>query len=172
MLINQEKIILETERLSLREFKPVDAEFLMKLVNTPDWIEFIGDKNFLTEADAIDFINTILIDSYNIHGFGSWLVELKDFKTPIGLCGLVKRESLESADIGYALLPEHTKKGYAIEITKAALEYGHKTLNLNPIVAITDLHNHASVSLLNKLGMRFIKNITLPGDDHVMLYST
>ena len=169
---NQSNIILETERLLLREFNLTDAQFLMKLVKTPGWLEFIGDKKFQSEIDAIEFIQSVLIDHYNNHGFGSWLVELKAAKTSIGLCGLVNRDSLDHVDLGFALLPEYTKLGYGFEVGKATLEHAQNDLKLDPIVAITEALNLSSINLLNKLGMKFQQNITLPDDDHVMLFST
>jgi RimJ/RimL family protein N-acetyltransferase len=168
----RDKIILATDRLALREFTPADAEFLMELVVTPGWLEFIGDKNFQTAADAIQFIESVLISSYNKFGFGSWLVELKNTKQPIGLCGLVKRDSLENVDLGFALLPNYTKLGYGYEIASATLKHAHDKLKIDHVVAITDAHNTSSINLLNKLGMTFKSNITLPVDDHVMLFSS
>ena len=48
----ESKTILETERLCLRELDLNDAEFIIKLLNTPNWLAYIGDKNVRTTEEA------------------------------------------------------------------------------------------------------------------------
>ncbi len=165
------KNILETERLVLREFIIEDAAFVIQLVNTPTWIEFIGDRNIKTETAAQDYIENSLMKSYATNGFGLWLMKLKETSKPIGMCGLVKRDTLEDVDIGFALLPEYGRKGYTFEAAKATLNYAKDTLNIQKIVAITDTKNAASIGLLNKIGLQFEKELQLSEDDTVLLFS-
>ena len=122
--------ILETERLVLREFNINDAEFILELLNTPAWIEFIGDKKIHTLQDAENYLEKGPIDSYNKNGFGLWLILLKDGSIPIGMCGLVNRESLDDIDIGFAFLPEHSKLGYGFEIAYATMNYARNVLGI------------------------------------------
>ena len=128
------KVILETKRLLLREFVSDDSEFILELVNTPDWIQFIGDRNIRTQGVAEEYIQETLQLSYAKNGFGLWLMELKDTEEPIGMCGLVKRKSLEHVDIGFALLPQFARQGYTFEAAKATLSYAKEKLKipLNP----------------------------------------
>src|SRR6478736_8102385 len=115
------KYILETERLQLRQFEIDDAEFIVELVNTPGWLKFIGDRNIKTTEDAIRYLQNGPMKSYQENGFGLSLVEEKGNRKSIGMCGILKRDSLENPDIGFALLPEFVGKGYAFEIALATV---------------------------------------------------
>ena len=105
------KTILETERLLLREITIEDAYFLFQLMNDPDWLQFIGDRNIVSIKAAEDYISNKLQPSYAKFGFGFYLTSLKEENFPIGICGLVKRPALEHVDIGFAFMPEFRKKG-------------------------------------------------------------
>lgn len=166
-------MILETDRLELCKISPNDVEFIFELLNTPTWLQYIGDKGIKTLADARDYIITGPMASYNKHGFGLWLIKSKLEQVPIGMCGLIQRDYLEDVDIGFALLPQYTEKGYAYEAAKATLNYATINLALKKIVAFTDTDNERSISLLKKLGMTFEKMITIPNDsEKLMLFST
>ena len=75
----------------------------------------------------------------------------------MGLCGLIKRESLPEPDLGFAFLPEFEGLGYGFESAASVLTYGRSVLGLNDILAITDTDNQRSIKLLEKLGMKFEK---------------
>lgn len=166
------KKILETERLSFREFNLEDSDFVLELVNSPKWIEFIGDRNVRTQAEAKEFLENNLIKSYKENGFGLWVVVLKETNTSIGMCGLVNRDTLEDIDIGFAMLPEYFGSGYGYEIANATINYAKNILHLDKIVGITNPNNIASIKLLNKIGLRFVKTIELPEKDTVLFFST
>ncbi|MCP4458773.1 MAG: GNAT family N-acetyltransferase [Cytophagales bacterium] len=153
------KLIFKTERLILREFNLNDTEFILTLLNTKGFLEFIGDKNVRTLEDAEMYLEEGPMKSYKENGFGLWLVVLKDSMTPIGMCGFVKREWLDDIDIGFAFLSEYSGKGYAYEVASATMDYGKNTLGLNTVVAITDPSNNASKKLLTKLDLHFVKEI-------------
>lgn len=166
------KYILETERLSLREFITADAAFILELVNSPGWLQFIGDRNIKTTGQAIAYLENGPIKSYRDNGFGLALVETKDHKISIGMCGIIKRDNLDNPDIGFAFLPGFTGKGYAFEIASATLTYASGQLKLPTIYAITVPYNIRSISLLEKIGMTFIKKINAPKDnEELLLYS-
>lgn len=155
--------VLETARLRLRQLTPDDAAFILGLVNDPSWLRFIGDRNVRTLDDARDYILKGPVASYEKHGFGLWLVELKAGGTPIGICGLLKRDTLPDVDVGFALLPKFCGQGYITEAGRATLVYGRAKLGLKRIVAITAPDNQASIRVLEKLGLRFEKVIQVPG---------
>jgi RimJ/RimL family protein N-acetyltransferase len=164
---------LETERLTLRELSTADAQFILRLLNEPSFLRFIGDKGVRNLDDARNYILTGPIASYERHGFGLYCVQLKNPDTPIGICGLLKRELLADVDIGFAFLPEFWNKGYAFESASAILFYGKDVLKLPRIVAITNKDNDASAQLLEKLELRFDRLIKLPGDeDEIRLFTT
>lgn len=148
--------ILETKRLILREYNLEDADFIRRLVNEPSWIENIGDRNVKSLEDAKNYIKEKLIANYKKYGFGLWMVELKD-KTPIGMCGLVKRDPKEDPDIGFALLPEFWGKGYAAESSLGVLNYAKNNLKLKRILGVTIPKNTGSIKTLEKIGLKFFK---------------
>jgi len=156
--------ILKTERLLLRRLTAGDAAFILELLNEPAFLENIGDRGARTLADARRYIAKGPVASYRRFGFGLYLVELKDPGAPIGICGLLKRESLDDVDIGFAFLRRFWSRGYARESAAAVMHYGWTTLRLPRIVAITKPTNQASITLLEKLGLRFEKIVALP--DH------
>lgn len=157
--------VLETERLLLSHLSVNDTEFILELLNDPAFLEFVGDKGVRTLDDAREYILTGPVDSYKRHGFGLYMVRLKVGGAPIGICGLVKRESLEDADIGFGLLPAFRGKGYAIEAAAAVLEHARAALGFSRILAVTSPDNHGSIRILKKLGLRFEKMISLSDDD-------
>jgi len=158
-------LILETERLTLRHLSPEDdAQFILKLVNEPSFLHYIGDKGVRTLADARRYVVDGPLKSYEQNGFGLYKVELKIDATPIGICGLVKRNALPDADVGFAFLPEYWNKGYAVESAAAVMKYARETLRLGRILAITTPDNEASAKLLGKIGLRFDRKIKLSED--------
>ena len=97
---------METERLALRKLSSDDAEFILELLNEPSFIRNIGDKGVRTKDEAVQYIHDGPVASYEKFGFGLYLVELKGSGVPIGICGLLKRESLPDVDVGFAFLPK------------------------------------------------------------------
>ncbi|KFN03668.1 N-acetyltransferase [Bacillus clarus] len=158
-------IVLETERLTLRWFDIKDAPFILDLLNDPVWIQFIGDKGVRNLEDAKNYIVNGPLAMYKQIGFGLYLVERKEDLTPLGMCGLIKRDSLEDVDIGFAFLERFRSKGYGYESASAVMEYGQSKLGLKRIVAITSIDNHDSGKLLEKVGLRFEKIISGSGED-------
>lgn len=157
--------ILETKRLLLREFSTDDADFILRLLNEPSFIQNIGDRGVRTLEDARSYILRVPIASYEKNGFGLYLVILKESGASIGMCGLIRREALEDVDIGYAFLPEYWSRGYAVEAALAVKEYARDVIGLKRLVAITDPENQASIRVLEKIGLRFEKMIRLSEDD-------
>jgi RimJ/RimL family protein N-acetyltransferase/uncharacterized glyoxalase superfamily protein PhnB len=168
-----QQFILETDRLSLRKLSTKDAEFILKLLNEPSFIRNIGDKGVRTTNDAVQYLLKGPLDSYKRHGFGLWLVELKKSKVPIGMCGLLKRDTLPDVDIGYAFLPQFWSKGYAYESAAAVKDYGMNELHLKRILAVVNYDNGRSILVLEKLGFRFERMIRLiESEPEIKLYSS
>ena len=166
-------MILETERLIISELSIEDAPFFYDLVNDPAWIKFIGDRDVKTIADAENYLNTNIIPSYDKNGFGFYLVSTKKEDLPIGISGLIDRDGLEYVDVGYAFLPNFRGKGYAFEATNAILTFAKNDLQIDPIVAITNMDNIKSCKLLERLGLKFDKIIQLADDpEKCRLYRT
>jgi ribosomal-protein-alanine N-acetyltransferase len=155
-------IVCETPRLRLRHLNGEDAAFVLELLNEPDFIRNIGDREVRTLDDARRYIQLGPVASYSQHGFGLFLVELRDCGVPIGICGLLKRDYLADVDVGFALRESFRGKGYAFEAASAVLHLGQQVLGLSRIVAITSPDNHASMSLLRRLGLEFERTIRIP----------
>ena len=147
-------VILETERLRLRELHEPDAAFILRLLNEPSWIRFIGNKTVHDLDGARAYIERTH-KSYAAHGFGLWMVERRDDATPLGLCGLLKRDTLEDVDIGFALSEPYQRCGYGMESSRAVLALARSRFGLKRIVAIVSQGNEPSAALLEKLGFRF-----------------
>ena len=147
--------VLETERLILRHFNLDDAPFVLTLLNEPSFLQYIGDKKVRTLDDARQYITNGPRASYERHGFGLYRVELAGSNTPIGMCGLLKRDELPDPDIGFAFLPDYWNKGFAFEAATAVLTHAREQLKLHRVLAIVNPDNDASIKLLEKLGLRF-----------------
>lgn len=162
-----------TERLTIREFEVTDAPFIIDLLNSQGWLKFIGDRGIRTIEDAQNYLLNGPMESYKKNGFGLFLVELNDPKMPIGMAGLIKRDTLEDIDIGFAFLPEYEGKGYGYESTSSIMDYAKNQLKLKRVLAITMEINDHSIKLLEKLGLSFDKKIRLSEDaEELMLYSS
>jgi RimJ/RimL family protein N-acetyltransferase len=152
--------IIQTPRVDLRELDLADAEYILQLLNEPGFIRFIGDKGVRTLADARDYLLQGPIASYARNGFGLYAACLRD-GTPIGMCGLVKREGLDDPDVGFAFLSRYWSKGYAVESAGAVLTHAAEVLHQKRIVAITSPDNWSSISVLEKIGFKFERMIRL-----------
>ncbi len=156
--------VLQTERLLLRLVeRERDAEFLRQLLNEPPFIRFVADRGVRSVADAAAYIADKIEPSYAEFGFGFYVVELKESGEPAGMCGLVKRETLDDVDIGYSFLERFWGRGYAYEAAAAVLGYGCEVLGLPRVVALTAADNVSSIRLIEKLGLRYTRTVQLPG---------
>lgn len=144
--------ILSTERLSLREFTPLDAPFLLRLVNEPGWIRNINDPGVRSVDDALTWAEGRLFKAYRDLGHGFWAVQRRTDGALVGMCGLFKRDALPEPDLGYALLAEHEGQGYALEAARGCVAHAREVLGWRTLMAITALDNPPSVALLAKLG--------------------
>ena len=162
---------LETDRLTFRQLTLADAPFIVELVNTPGWLRFIGERNIKTSEQAENYLENGPIASYAQNGFGLYGVELKSEKTLIGMCGLIKRETLPDPDIGFAFLPEFTGSGFAFEAADAVVSLATNTLKLPVVLAITLPENGPSRKLLEKIGLKFVRMTSSPDKEDLMLYS-
>lgn len=165
-------IISQTQRLNISKITLQDASFFVALMNTPGFLKYVGDRNIKTVEDAKNHLKKGLLKSYKDHGFGYYKLTLRDSPNmPIGIVGILKRDVLENADVGFALLPEYEKQGYAYEASMGILHLAKATFKLSKIVAITNPDNEKSIALLQKLGLTFEKKINpFDEDKELLLY--
>jgi RimJ/RimL family protein N-acetyltransferase len=165
-------IAIETSRLVLRLVTVADAPFVLDLLNQPSFIENIGDRGVRTLEQAGAYIEARIVASYAQHGFGMYLVALKDGGEAAGICGLVKRDGLDDVDLGLAFLPAYWKKGYAVESARAVKDYAAAVVGLTRLVAITSPTNWSSIRVVEKLGFEFEKMVRLtPEDEELKLFA-
>jgi len=164
---------IETDRLVLRRLCVDDAPFILGLLNEPSFLRFIGDKGVRTLDDARGYIVNQQIASYERFGFGLYLTARKQDGASIGICGLVKRDSLDDVDIGFAFAPAFWSQGYAAESASAVVAHATRVLGLPRVVAITNPDNIGSIKVLEKVGLRFSRMAQLSADGPILkLFST
>ena len=162
-------VLLETGRLRLREITPSDAPFLLELLNSPGWQTNIGDRGVHNLDDARKYAIYRIWLICRLKGFSFNLLERKSDSALLGMCGLIKRDFLDDVDIGYALLPQHYGQGYAVEAAKAVADYANEKLKLPRLAAITIESNKPSQRVLEKIGLRFERMISVPDDDEELM---
>lgn len=160
----------ETSRLMLRPVQESDAPFILRLFRSESWLEYIGERGVYTEKEARTYIREKMYPQLKKVGYGNYVVTRKTDNTKLGTCGLFDREGLEGIDIGYAFLPEFEGQGYAIEAAERIKTAGIEIFKIENITAITAKENLRSQRLLEKLGLRFTKHVTLPNDDEELMF--
>jgi RimJ/RimL family protein N-acetyltransferase len=172
---------MSSQRLCYRKPKESDAAFIYDLVNEHDWIKYIGDRKVTSQEDAVRFINESLNTKQSLDGLGLRVCCLVSSElsggnsnkdTPIGLCGLLKREYLDSIDIGYAFTSKYRGLGYGLEAASFFKTYAFNHLNIEKLYATVSKENEQSISLLEKLDFRYLRG--LKGNskefENIMLY--
>ena len=161
--------ILQTERTIVTRITLQDAPFFVRLLNTPEWKRYVGDRDVKNVEEAEEYLANGLIAAYEMHGFSYYLVRLRD-STPIGICGFLKKPHLDNPDFGYALLPEFHGRGLAWESSQAILEYGIDAFQLTTIDAEVQPDNARSIMLLDRLGFKHTDQVVSSGDEELLLY--
>lgn len=165
-------VVRETARLVLRHLTVEDAPFASELVNDADWLRFIGDKGVRTLDDAVGYLEQGPLRSYAEHGFGLYGVALREGGALVGICGLVKRPTLDDVDVGFAFLPAARGAGYCTEAGTAVLDHAWRDCRLPRLVAITTVDNHASMAVLRRLGFSLERLVALtPGTPELNLFA-
>ena len=163
---------LTTERLSLRWFTEEDADLMLRVWNDPAFIRYVGDRGIRTLDEARDALRQGALAMYEDHGYGPFRVAIRQSDEPLGICGLFKRDYLDDPDLGFGLLPEYCRNGYAWEAATAVIDDARANIGLDRLTAIVSPDNRASIGLIAKLGMTFVERFRPPGnDDDVLLYA-
>ena len=162
--------VCESTRLRLRRLHEGDAAFIVELLNDAEFRRNVGDRGVRDEHDVPRYLANGPLASYQRHGFGMFLVELRDGAHPIGMCGLLRRDTHPDVEIGFALLPAFRGQGYALEAAQATMALARQTFGLQRVVAITALDNTASGALLERLGFRYQRVVRYTDDGDSRLY--
>lgn len=167
--MNKEYLAFETERLIIRPTTEIDAAFILELMNSPKWIQNIGDRKLNTIEDAAAYIKNKMLPQLEKLGYSNYTVVRKSDGAKLGTCGLYDREGLEGLDIGFAFLPQFERKGYAFESANSLMEAAKTDFEITLISGITTRENVGSQKLLEKLGLVFQKMIRIPNDDEDLM---
>lgn len=162
--------VYETERLIIRPMSLDDADLILELYNMPNFIKFIGNRNIHSLADAENYIKTKFLPQFEKLGFGNYLIELKEGNIKIGGVGIFEREGLDIVDIGFSVLERFEGKGYMFEAAQKVKSIGMDDFELNKISAITSKDNFSSQKLIERLGLKFQKYVTLPNENEELMY--
>jgi RimJ/RimL family protein N-acetyltransferase len=162
--------IFETERLILKPTSEKDAEFILELINTPKWIKYVGDRNVKSVQSAREYIETKMLPQLKRLGYGNYTLIRKTDHCKVGTCGLYDREGFDGVDIGFSLLPEYERKGYAFEAAYHLMKVAFNELGLSEVNGITTKDNIASQNILEKLGMTIKGKTKLPDDHEELLF--
>ncbi len=163
--------VIDTPRLQLRPLAETDAAFILELLNDPSWLRYIGDRGVRNLEDARNYVRNGPAAMRALHGFALDAVVDRHSGAPIGICGLLKRDTLEDVDLGFAFLPAWHGKGLAREAAAATLQHATGVLGIKRVVAITALDNGPSIRLLESIGFRFERILKMPGDaDELRLF--
>lgn len=162
------RIQIETSRLILRPMKQKDAAFLLSLLNSPDWLKWIGNRNVHTLKAAKTYIFSRMTVQWNEKGFGNFLVIQKSDMAKVGACGIYARPGLDNPDLGYAFLSPYYGRGYATEAALAVRDFGIEKCGLKLLAAITLPENIASQRVLQKIGFKHKENIMMEVEEMML----
>ena len=157
------KVILETDRLLLRQYVEEDAEAFFKLNSDPEVLRFVPDKRLLNVEQARQILIDHPIADYRKYGFGRGACILKSTGEQIGFAGLKYLEELDEVDVAFRLMRTHWGLGLATEAALAAVRFGFTDLDLKRIIGLVMPDNIASVRVLEKAGLRYVETVTFWG---------
>ena len=161
---------LETKRLILRRVTLHDAGFMLSIWNDPAFVQNVGDRGIRTPEEAESALKENVFSLYEERGYGPYCMSLRKDGTPVGICGLFRRDNLDYPDIGFAVLPDYCGLGLAGEAAEAVVEHA-RDLGIEYLTAIVSPQNAASIGLIRKLGLNFERAVKMPGDEHeISLY--
>jgi len=158
-----------TDRLILRPAYIEDAPFIFKLMNSPKWLQFIGDRHIISVEAAERYILEKMVTQFDRLGYGNYIIVRKSDEMKIGTVGLFDRDGVQGIDIGFAMLPQFERHGYASEAAQRIMQAAKEDFDLKEISAITAIENTASQKLLEKLGLQQAGTIVLHGDDEELI---
>lgn len=150
-------LIIKSHRLNLLPLQADDASFVLELLNTPGFLQFIGDRKVRTLADAEAYVAKIMADP----NIAYWMVRRKEDGVLIGTVTFIQRDYLKYRDIGYAFLPQFGGQGYALEAVAAVLKHYLLTYREPTIMATVIASNAPSIRLLQRLGLRYESDLKL-----------
>lgn len=161
-------VILETERLLVREIKLDDLDCLYEIYEEPSITEYMEDL-YPNKEDEIEFTKSYIENMYAFYGYGMWIVIEKESSRIIGRAGLGNRE-LDGEmylELGYVIAKSCQNRGYATEVSKAIIEYAGRELGGDRIISLIKPGNKQSIRVAQKLGFKEIAEVTCDGEQYL-----
>ncbi|MBC8241412.1 MAG: GNAT family N-acetyltransferase [Alphaproteobacteria bacterium] len=152
---------IETERLRLREWSPVDFKPYAALRTSAELMAYVIDGP-KTQEEAWEEFCEIPVH-WTIHGFGIFLVAARESDHAIGFAGLSLSSDLTEPELCWSLYPGHTGKGYATEAALAARNWATQSLGVPPLMSLVHPDNTASHGVAERLGATMETKITYRG---------
>jgi len=159
----------ETDRLYLRPTSESDSEFIFKLLNTPKWLKYIDDRKIKSVLNTRKYIKDIMISQLESHGYSTYTLITKCNNQKVGICGLFNKNNIKRVEIGFALLPEYEKNGFAFESSNKLIEVASNEFGINTVWAVTKKDNIPSQRLIEKLGLELIGTTKIPKQNEELL---
>lgn len=159
-------VLIETERLILREFTIDDAQAVYEFGANPEVHKYTGDELLTSLKRAKEIIETVVLKDYKNYGYGRWAVIFKPDNKLIGFAGLKYLPEIDETDIGFRFLPQYWGKGIATEASIEILKYAFENLGIDRIIGIAMPENAASCRVLEKVGLSLYKVAEYDGDGH------
>ena len=157
-------ILIETERLQMREFTLDDVDAVYEFSTCSDVTRFTGDEGIVrNKKDAERLIRTVWLNEYKKYGYARYALIHKGDQKLIGFCGVKFEPDLGLPDIGYRMMPEYWGKGLGTEAVRATLKYAREALGLQEIAGEVVDQNVASNKLLLKVGFRLVDSYEKDG---------
>lgn len=148
---------LETARLRMRLFTPDDSERMCEITRDPEVMRFIGYGHPLTREETLKNLDMIT-SGFRRRGYGRWALERRDTGRLVGYCGLSSGNPDVGIELAYMLAREEWGRGLAVEAARASIRYGFETVGVDSIAGLTFHDNLRSRAVLERIGMKFIRD--------------
>ena len=167
--MEENKHVLSTDRLLIRFTNLHDADFIFKLMNSPKYLQFIGDKQVHTVGKAAAYIRLKMEPHVKEYGYGNYTVIRKSDQKKMGSCGLYRRVGIAGVDLGFAFLPEFESQGFAFEACTRVMKAAFERYGIEELRAYTSQENIASQNLLSRLGFVRDGEMQFPEEQEILL---
>ncbi len=145
-------IIVETDRLRLREMVPTDLDFVATMLDDPEVMRYYPKRYSRDEAQA--WLERQLW-RYAEHGHGLWLVVDRHTQEPVGQVGLILQEveGKKEPEIGYLIHRPYWRRGLATEAALGVRCHAFEERGLEHVISLIRPENEPSRGVARKLGM-------------------
>ena len=162
-------IHVETDRLILRPLAMSDLEPLVRLRQDPEMMRYMGDGHVADENETESWLRWH-IDLWTVDGYSLLGAELKPRNEFVGWIGVTKPywfpEMMPTPEIGWFIERAKWGKGLASEGASSVLQFALNDLGIERIIGLYHAQNVASGRVMEKIGMRFWKELPHPKLSH------